>query len=604
MNRVDFSSVKITNGFWMEKQELIRDVSTYSVYKRFKETGRIDAFKCDKNPKNEPHIFWDSDVAKWIEGVSYLISQNPNSELEKIVDEIVDDIEKNQDENGYFNSYFLVRETENRFKIRNNHELYCLGHLIEAGIAYYKATGKKKLFDLMCKYIDYVEKCFMIDKTSSFKTPGHEEIELALIKLYEFCGEEKYLNLAKFFLETRGTVKEQGLLHSWDESSYHQSHLPIREQKTAEGHAVRATYLYSAMADLSRITDDKKLKGACESIFDNIATKRMYVTGGIGSTSAGEAFTFDYDLPNIIAYTESCAAIGLAFFAQRMLLIDNNSKYSNVIERILYNGFLSSLSLDGKAFFYCNPLEILPTLHKRDACVSEKSLNLPILTRKEIFDCSCCPPNITRFIPSIANFLYTYDDDTIYVHQYMESTAKIKIGDNVFVIEQKTNYPNDGKISIALHGGNKKLAIRIPNWCNSYKGETVNGYAYFDVKDGEKISLDFEMEPFFIEANPLISYNCGKIAVQKGPIVYCMESCDNGENIRDIRLDINSSFTCSYDKNLKTNVLYVDAYRRKDSDMLYSPVKNDFYKVKATLIPYYCFANRGESEMQVWHLFK
>lgn len=602
MNRVDFSNIKIQNGFWKDKQELIRYVTTSAVYKRFKETGRIDAFKCDPNSEIEPHIFWDSDVAKWIEGVAYLITEAPCPEFEEIADKIIDDIEKNQDENGYFNSYFLVKEPENIFKRRSDHELYCLGHLIEAAIAYYKATGKKKLLDLMCKYIDYVEKCFVLDKTASFVTPGHQEIELALIKLFEFTGKEQYFKLAQFFLEERGQKYEYFL--DWDDAPYHQSHLPIRKQKTAEGHAVRATYLYTAMADLARLTNDKELEDSCKSIFDNIINKKMYITGGIGSSSAGEAFTIDYDLPNAIAYTESCAAIGLAFFAQRMLLLENDSKYSNTIERILYNGFLSSISLDGKSFFYCNPLEILPKLHKRDASVKDKSLNLPIMTRKEVFDCSCCPPNITRFIPSIANFLYTYDDNVIYVHQYMESTANIKIGDNVYEIEQKTNYPYDGNIKITLRGGKKTIAVRIPDWCESYQGKTTNGYAYFELNDGDEISLDFEIKPFFIEANPNISSNCGKIAVQKGPFVYCMESTDNGENIRDIRLDTNGSFTEYYNEELKVNTLSIPAYRRKSTSSLYSPLKNDFKKINATLIPYYCFANRGENEMQVWHLAK
>lgn len=602
MNKVNFSNVKITNGFWKDKQDLIRYVTTDAVYKRFKETGRIDAFKCSNDAKFEPHIYWDSDVAKWIEGVAYLITEAPCPEFEEIVDNIVDDIEKNQDKNGYFNSYFLVKEPENIFTKRSDHELYCLGHLIEAGIAYYNATGKKKLLDLMCKYIDYVEKCFVTYKSASFVTPGHEEIELALLKLYELTGKEQHFKLAQFFLEERGKKHEHFL--DWDAPSYHQSHLPIREQKTAEGHAVRATYLYTAMADLARITNDNELKATCESIFDNIINKRMYITGGIGSSSAGEAFTLDYDLPNTIAYTESCAAIGLAFFAYRMLLLDNNSKYSNTIERIIYNGFLSSLSLDGKSFFYCNPLEILPSLHKRDVSVKDKSLYLPIMTRKEVFDCSCCPPNITRFIPSIANFIYTYDESTIYVHQYMESIANIKIGDTTYEIEQKTNYPNDGKINICLRGGNKTIAVRIPDWYNSYQGETINGYAYFNVKAGEIISLDFEMKPCFIEANPLISANCGKFAVCKGPIVYCMESFDNGENIRDIRLDFNDSFITGYDEQLKANILTISAYKRKECKELYSFAKNDFYKITAKLIPYYCFANRGENEMQVWHLIK
>ena len=602
MNRVDFSSVNITNGFWKDRQELIREVSTFSVYKRFKETGRIDAFKCKQDAEFEPHIFWDSDVAKWIEGVAYLIAKEPCPEFEKIVDDIVDDIEKNQDENGYFNSYFLVKAPENIFKTRNDHELYCLGHLIEAGVAYYKATGKKKLLDLMLKYVDYVEKRFVIEKNTGFTTPGHEEIELALIKLYELTGDEKHFNLAKHFLEERGQRSE--LILNWDYEANHQSHLPIRDQKTAEGHAVRATYLYSAMADLARMTDDVKLKNACESIFDNIINKRMYVTGGIGSSSAGEAFTVDYDLPNILAYTESCAAIGLAFFAQRMLLIENNAKYSNVIERILYNGFLSSISLDGKSFFYCNPLEILPVLHKRDVSVNFKSVYLPIMTRKEVFDCSCCPPNIVRFIPSIANLIYTKGNDTLFVHQYMDSVSELEINGKKVRVTQKTAYPVDGRVVISVEGADIKIAVRIPEWCESYKGKTVKGYAYMELKENSPVELDFEMKPEFIEADPRVIDNCGKYAVQRGPIVYCMEGIDNGDGIRDIRLDTNSCFTVGDTSEYGAPILKIKAYRKEKSPTLYRKKTDKLVETEATLIPYYAFANRGETEMQVWHLIK
>lgn len=596
MKKVEFSNIKITGGFWKEKQDLIRDTTVNAVYDRFYETGRFDAFKCDKNSSIKPHIFWDSDVAKWIEGVAYLLVEKREPHLEKIVDDLIDQIEKNQDECGYFNTYYTVVEPQNRFTNRDCHELYCAGHLMEAAVAYYHATGKRKFLDLMCKYADYIEKRFKIDKDTGFVTPGHEEIELALVKMYETTGEKRYLELSKFFVDERGKRKE--FLYDWCKDSYHQSHKPVREQNEAVGHAVRATYLYSAMADLALRYNDEALKNACEAIFDDIVSHKMYITGGIGSSKAGEAFTIPYDLPNLIAYTESCAAIGLVLFAHRMLLLTNDVKYSNVIERVLYNGFLSSFSLDGKAFFYCNPLEVLPSLKKRDEELTEKTISMPIAERQAVFGCSCCPPNIVRFVPSIANYLYTYDENAIYVHQFMESVASI----NGVTIEQKTSYPYNGKIQITVKGKNTRICVRIPEYIDTYEGENENGYAIFDVKNGETIELDFNMQPRLIEANPLVTFDSGKVAVQRGPVVYCLEEVDNGSNIRDIRLDKNGQFTEKIDTDLGVLTLECKAYRRKPTKALYAPLSKERIEITAKLIPFYAFANRGESEMTVWML--
>lgn len=596
MKKIDYSNIKITGGFWRDRQELIRNITVNAVYDRFYETGRIEAFKCDKNSPVQPHIFWDSDVAKWIEGVAYLTAEKREPHLEKIVDDLIDQIEKNQDECGYFNVFYTVVEPENRFTNRDCHELYCAGHLMEASVAYYYATGKRKFLDLMCKYADYIEKRFKIDKDTEFITPGHEEIELALVKLYEATKENRYLELSKFFVDERG--KRAEFKYEWCKESYHQSHIPVREQFEAKGHAVRAVYLYSAMADLALKYGDKELQNACEKLFDDIANHKMYITGGIGSSKAGEAFTISYDLPNLIAYTESCAAIGLIFFAHRMLLLTNDVKYSNVIERVLYNGFLSSFSLDGKSFFYCNPLEVLPSLKKRDEELTEKTISMPITQRVEVFECSCCPPNIVRFVPSIGNYLYTYDQNAIYVHQFMESVAEI----NGATIEQKTNYPLDGKIQITVKGKSTKLCVRIPEFIDTYKGKKENGYAIFDVKDGDTVILDFEMKVQLIEANPLVTFDSGKVAVMRGPVVYCLEAVDNGANLRDIRIDKNTKFIEFTDTDLNALCLEADAYRRKPTTSLYAPISNERIKIKAKLIPYYTFANRGESEMQVWNL--
>ena len=602
MKQIDFSNTRINGGFWAQKQSLVREVSSHAIYKRFKETGRFDAFKFDKSVN--PHFFWDSDVAKWIEGVAYLASEKREPELEAIVDELVSEIAKNRDECGYFNIFHQIIEPENRFKIRDHHELYCAGHLMEAGVAYYEATGKRELLDLMCDYADYIERRFLIDKDTDFVTPGHEEIELALVRLYDCTGEKRYLDLAKFFVDQRGANDEQG--YDWANNIYNQSHKPAREQFTAEGHAVRAVYLYCAMADIARKFGDVALKDACERIFEDISERKMYITGGIGSSHLGEAFTAPYDLPNLISYTESCAALGLALFAHRMLLIDNDSRYADVVERAIYNGFLSSISLDGTAFFYTNPLEIMPALHTRDASTTDSSMWLPIMQRKEVFDCSCCPPNILRFIASIANFLYTCDDNAIYVHQFMQSESTINVGSRAVKISQKTDYPYNGKIELCTDS-DVRLAIRIPEWCNTYKGETVKGYAFFDAKANEPITIDFEMKPFFVGANPRVAFDCGKYAVQNGPIVYCMESHDNGKTLRDLYLDSSADFSASWNDALGVPTLTIDAYRRKDTDKLYyrkGDDTTDLYKTSATLIPYFAFANRGEAEMQVWHFVK
>ena len=429
-----------------------------------------------------------------------------------------------------------------------------------------------------------------------------ENYSTNITNINDFVFKVIYLELSKFFVNKRGTVLEG--LTDWSQQMYNQSHMPVREQRTAEGHAVRAVYLYCAMADLALKYGDTALKEACIAIFDNIAEKRMYITGGIGSSHAGEAFTVDYDLPNIFAYTESCASLGLILFAHRMLLIDNDAKYSNVIERALYNGFMSSVSLDGKSFFYCNPLEILPHMHTRDVSVNQKSLHLPEMTRKEVFECSCCPPNIVRFIPSVANLMYTVDKDTLYVHQFMNSEAELEISGKRVTVIQKTAYPVDGKISISVIGADIKIAVRIPEWCDSFKGDNVKGYAYMELKEMSPVELDFKMEPSYIEADPRVLENCGKYAVTRGPVVYCMEGVDNGEGIRDIRLDSGSKIKVENSDAYGVPVLKVKAYRKENSPTLYRKKTDSYFETEATLIPYFAFANRGETEMQVWHLIK
>lgn len=606
MERIDFKNTVITGGLWKKKQDMLRKTTVYAVYDRFVDTGRFDAFRCDwkEGDPVKPHFFWDSDVAKWIEGAAYLTSLRREPKLEKIVDETVGLIVKNQGDDGYFNIYFTVVEPEARFTDRTRHELYCAGHLIEAAVAYFEATGKRRFLDAMIRYADYIYERFYVLKDAAFKTPGHEEIELALVKLYRCTGDEKYLALAKYFIDERGNKEESGDEKAYD--VYSQSHLPVREQREALGHAVRATYLYSAMADLARLSGDAGLKDACEALFDDIVQKKMYITGGIGSSSCGEAFTLPYDLPNVVAYTETCAAIGLAFFASRMLDLDVDSKYSDVIERVIYNGFLSSTSLDGKAFFYENPLEVIPYLSERDKLNNYKGMwsepiRFPDKSRSEIFYCSCCPPNVVRFIPSIAGFMYSDDGETLYVHQYMQSKTTVTRGEEKLTVRQTTRYPESGRVKIKVDGGSTKIAVRVPFWCEK-KFETVKGYAHFELKDGETLSLDFGMPTRLIEAKSDVALDCGRYAVMRGPVVYCIEGVDNEGHLRDIRVDPRASFRAGKNETLGVPTLTVRAWRREeDGDApLYSVMRRRLVRCDAVFIPYYAFANRGESEMLVW----
>ncbi|MCL2513881.1 MAG: glycoside hydrolase family 127 protein [Oscillospiraceae bacterium] len=618
---IPFRDIDITGGFWAKRQRINRERTIYSVYDRFRDTGRFDAFKCDwadgvSDDDKQPHIFWDSDVAKWMESAAYIISKTPDKRLEAIIDETVDLIEKNQDECGYFNIYFTVIEKENRFVNRDAHELYCAGHLMEAAVAYYHATGKDKFLKLMCAYADYIEKAFKTEGFAEFKTCGHPEIELALVKLYNATGEKRYLDLSLYFLECRGAMPEPPCFLT-SEQSYNQSHLPIRKQTTAEGHAVRACYLYSGMADMAYHYGDESIFAACRAIFGNITEKRMYITGGIGSSSVGEAFTVDYDLPNATAYAETCAAIALIFFASRMSRLETDSKYGDTVERILYNGFLSGISLDGKSFFYENPLEINKALKNRHASSTNKSHeHFPAAERQEVFGCSCCPPNVTRLIASAGDFIYNLSSETVYVEQYMESEAVFYIDDRQVKITQKTDYPYNGNIKIVFENmAGKRTAFRIPGWCSEYRlaangteaeFSEKNGYAVINIGENRfEAELSLLMELKIYESHPKVTENAGKGAVTLGPLVFCAEECDNGENLRDIRLLPEpgaSPYELEYDRRLGCYALRIEAFRtdENESSVLYIPSPKKLRPVNIKLIPYFAFANRDECDMLVW----
>ncbi len=612
MKAVSFDKISL-HGFWKNRFDINKSSTIPNVYDRFSETGRFDAFKFDwkEGEPQRPHIFWDSDVAKWMEAAAYTVAKAPDKGLEEIVDGVVDLIEKNQDENGYFNIYFTVCEPENRFTNRMAHELYCAGHLTEAAIAYYYATGKDKFLRCMQKYMDHIEKIFITDDSAEFNTPGHEEIELALAKLYDCTGDEKYLKMCSHFIETRGTSKKDEESPYYINHAYDQSHAPVREQKNATGHSVRAMYLYCGMADLALRMNDKSLFDACKRLFLSTAEKQMYVTGGIGPSPYGERFTEDYDLPNDIAYSETCASIGLALFARRMSMLDPDSIYADIAETAIYNCALAGVSLDGKSFFYVNPLEINLERRRRnnEYYKTDKGGNYGhlITQRVAVFDCSCCPPNIARLVASIGDFLYTYDDNAVYVHHYFASDAEFE----GIKISQETEYPNNGAIKFKVSGmQGRTLAIRIPAWAENYKisadvAKLEKGYAYIEISENEaEIDVDFCMDFRLVSANPAVEADLGRVALSRGPLVYCAEKCDNGVPLNNLLVSTELNAELSFDASMQAYIAEVDGFEDAGFDSLYRTFKPDFIARKIKFIPYFAFANRGESDMLVWMRIK
>lgn len=603
MNYIPFYKTKLEGSFWGKKQQVSRDVTIDSVYDRFKETHRFEALKCNLEQQQKegwkPHIFWDSDAAKWIEGLAFALERGRDERLEAMADGLIDDMCANQLEDGYYNCYFNLYDTDKKFKLRHEHELYCLGHLIEAAVAYYHATGKDKLLGLVERYTDLVIKTFVEEKSAAFVTPGHEEIELALVKLYHTTGKKKYLELAKFFIDNRGlnSLDPEGF-YSWATANYSQDHLPVREQTTAEGHSVRAMYLYIAMADLALEYGDESLFNACNTLLKNVAEKRMYVTGGIGSTNLGEAFTVDYDLKNEQAYTETCATLALALFCQRMSRIAPVGLYGDIAEQAMYNGSISGVSISGDEFFYENPLTVDLANHNKNLATKDKE-RYPITQRVKVFECSCCPPNIMRFVNAIADFLYTENGDTLFVHHYMNGTTEYDGAS----IRQTTDYPACGKVKLEVRGSYKKIALRVPAWCDNFEASAAyqmkDGYAYFDTAD--EICVDFHIKPRLVVSAPGVHENAGKTALMYGPVAYCIEAVDNEGDIFGLSVCRDTDFEVKYDDYFSLPVITASGCAKIDDGRLYPTADSVKYEArKLTFIPYYGMENRGETDMAVW----
>ncbi|MGB4660785.1 MAG: beta-L-arabinofuranosidase domain-containing protein, partial [Mobilitalea sp.] len=576
--------------------------------------------------------FQDSDLSKWIEAAAYSLIQFPDNALEQTIDSAIDLIVSAQQPDGYLDTYYIINGLENRWtELVHNHELYCAGHMLEAAIAYYQTTGKHKLLDAMLRFIDHIDSIFGASNGKKKGYPGHEVLEMALMRLYEVTKDEKHLNLAKYFIDERGQkplyfeseVKALGQDTPWKESSfgyqYYQAGLPVREQDKAEGHAVRAVYLYSGMADVARETGDVSLYDACLRLWDNLVHKRMYITGAIGSSSYGEAFTFDYDLPNDTIYGETCASIGLLFFAHRMLLITPKAEYADVMEKVLYNGTISGMSLDGTKFFYVNPLEVVPK-----ACEKDQLRRHVKPERQKWFGCACCPPNLARMITSLSNYIYTEKADTLYVHLYVGNESTVTINGIRTDLKMTSEYPWNGDISLSISPEKAvegTIAFRIPGWCIDYEiqkndviypsSETIltDGYLYLNGQwnADDMIRLHFEMPVQVICANPMVRENLGKVAVMRGPIVYCLEEEDNGSYLQQICLPKAPNFTYRFEKDLLGGVValqsdgYVLQNKNWDNNSLYHVYTGNSYTPKDLIwIPYYAWANRSLGEMSVW----
>jgi len=664
MKPADIKNVEIRDEFWSRKQALVRKEvipyqweilndripeaeASYCMH-NFKAAGILnekmrkkgDAYEAPKFtyrgfavfPKKREDakddefygfVFQDSDFYKWIEAVGYSLMTDPDPVLEETADRAIDIVCAAQLPSGYLDTYYIINGMDKSFSdLRDHHELYCLGHLIEGAVSYYQATGKDKLLNAAEKYADYVASLFGTGEGKINGYPGHEIAEMALFALYDLTGEEKYKNLAEYFINERGKSPNYFEKEHPDMKGkpdyYHQAHIPVREQTEAVGHAVRAVYLYSGMADMARLTGDKELLNACERLFDSIVNTKMYITGGIGATHLGESFSLPYDLPNDTAYSETCAAIGLVFFAERMLRIKADSKYSDVMELALFNTVLSGMALDGKSFFYVNPLEVIPENCKKD---ERKTHVKPV--RQKWFGCACCPPNIARLISSLGRYIYTEDEETLYTHLYVGSETSVSVNGKTVSVSMESGFPNNGDVKMTVTGAagsGFRLALRVPGWAGgSYrlnvkgasKKEIKNGYIYLEeFEDIAVMDISFDMIPRIIVADPRVAEDNFRACVTRGPIVYCMEEKDNGDMLRQIRIDKDAAFTEEVSREFGYDVvtLRTDAKRviptsdgYKPFGELYSGIESfEEKEISLRLIPYYLWANRGENEMSVY----
>ncbi|WP_353331344.1 glycoside hydrolase family 127 protein [Bacteroides sedimenti] len=581
---VIFSKVRITDNFWQPRLKTHAAVTLKACINQCEnETQRIKNFSIAagmEQGKFKGFFYDDSDLYKMIEGASYSLMNNPNPELENKLDNIISKIVGAQLKDGYLMTYFILGDLNKRWTDMDKHEMYCCGHLIEAGIAYYNATGKRSLLDVAIKYANHIDSVFGPGKRDW--VPGHPEIELALIKLYRVTNENKYLKLANWLLEERGHNKG-----TWDpaDKDYYQDLKPVKELSKISGHAVRAMYLFTGMADLTSITSDTNYIQALDRLWNDVVYTKMYLTGGIGSSRKNEGFTEDYDLPNEEAYCETCASVGMVFWNQRMNMLRGDGKYEDILERSLYNGALAGTSLSGDHFFYVNPLASSGNHH-----------------RKPWYGTACCPSQISRLLPSIGNYIYATSNDAVWVNLYIGSETIIPIRGNNIKFIQTTDYPWNGDVQIKIETEQKtpfSVKLRVPGWCKNYSllvnGKRVNAQndkQYLLIKrtwkSGDIIQFSMDMPVEVVEADPRVKANIGKRALQRGPIVYCLEECDNPDFV-NCRLSKQTTYTSVFNKELLGGVATISATN-----------KDNTYH----FVPYYAWDNRKPGKMKVWVDYK
>ncbi len=612
---VPFTAVKVSDEFWLPRIETNQRITIPFANKKNEETGRVDNFAIGAGRKEGKYTgrrFNDTDVYKVIEGIAYSLQVHPDPELEEYTDGLIDLIAASQEKDGYL---YPARTSdpenpapgagpERWSRLRGSHELYNCGHMYEAAVAYFQATGKRNFLDVAVKNADMLVRTFGPDKRRD--VPGHQEIEIGLAKLYRVTGKKEYLDLAKFFLDERGRPHDGGLYPEdspfalYNGRDYMQDHIPVIEQEEAVGHAVRATYMYAGMADVAALTGNVDYIQAIDRLWENVVSKKLYLTGGVGARHTSEAFGDNYELPNRSAYTETCAAVGNAFWNLRMFLLHGEAKYIDVMERVLYNGLISGISLKGDCFFYQNPLESTGRYE-----------------RSPWFEVACCPGNIVRFIPSFPGYIYAKTDDNLYINLFVQSRANIEFKNQTVQLNQETRYPWEGNVQITVdpeEEGEFVVHVRIPGWAQGqpvpsdlylfldehandvdirvngmpYPIEMENGFAKLrrKWKKGDRIELNLPMPIRRVQSHENVQDNQGKIALQRGPIVYCFEGVDNVDRVLDRSLPDSSSLETEFLPDLLGGLVVI---KGRFSD-----------KSPLTAIPYYAWAHRGAGEMAVW----
>jgi DUF1680 family protein len=624
---VRFVNVRLDGAFWKERLETVLTKTIPSQHRKLSEYGYLDSLKLPQPPPplrfpRHPNgftvqVFWDSDIGKWIEAASYALSHRRDADIEAKIEAIVDDFEKAQQPDGYLNCWYLGREPENRWtNLRDNHELYNAGHMLEGAIAYFETTGRRRWLDVMERYIEHIRQTFGPGASQKHGYCGHQEIELALIKLYRLTGEKKHLDLATYFINERGKQPHyfdiereervaRGLetqRYTQGDYQYSQSHKPVREQEKVVGHAVRAMYMYTAMADLAAELGDKDLKKACEVLWRDVMDTKMYVTAGLGPSAHNEGFTVDFDLPNQTAYAETCASVALIFWAQRMLHLDLDGRYADILETALYNGALSGLGRDGTHYFYANPLE---------------SDGRP--ERWEWHTCPCCTMNVSRLVASVGNYFVSTAPDGIAFHLYGGISTTIETAGTKVDLREVSTYPWSGDVRIEIDPATPAtfdVKVRIPGWCKGatlkVNGESVkalpaNGYVTISRqwKKGDAISLDLPMPPVRLYANPGVLMDAGRVALKRGPLVYCVEEADNpGGRVQRFRLPRESELRSSTRADLFDGIVTLSAdamaVKEKEFTALYRTEPPQEARATMTALPYYLWANRGQGSMMVW----